>query len=304
MPVQTIVGAQSSAAAISQTLPSLIQAASATQTNVAGAAQVLPGLTQVIVGVQTNIGSAAQTLPNVTQAAEGVSGVGAVISQILPGLTQAASATQTNVAYAAQSPPSITQAMLGVNSAAIVSPAITLWVTKPEGLMSLYLDKLEQLFASAPTLQAATNKAPSIVRAEHVMNDYGWYQDPANGSILHDMRPLIIVGEDAYRFVTDTMTAARGIGVVYSGSYVALITANSIYPGSLDMERHKESKLAFTNFVGKLIGDMERASGQDDNLIFSQAEMVTPCQRTPHQKRSRHNDYWECAFAFSFGTAS
>ncbi len=170
--------------------------------------------------------------------------------------------------------------------------------------MSKYLDKLEQLFAASPTLQAEVNKAPSLVRAEHVLNDYGWYQDPANGTILHSMRPLIIVGEDAYQFVTDTMTADLGIGVLYSGSYAALITANCLYPGSRDMARHKEAKLAFTNFVGKLISDVERASGQDDNLILSAATMLVPCHRTPYQQRSNYNDFWEVAFSFSFGTAS
>lgn len=171
------------------------------------------------------------------------------------------------------------------------------------GLMGLYLEKLEQLFAASPTLQAAVNKAPELVRSEHVLNDYGWYQDPANGSILNGLRPLVIVGEDAYQFVTDTMTAERGIGVLYSGSYMALITANSIYPGSRDMVMHAEAKRAFTNLVSNIISDVETASGQDDNLLLAAATMILPCQRTPLVQRSQYNDFWECAFAFSWGTA-
>ncbi len=173
--------------------------------------------------------------------------------------------------------------------------------TEPRSL-SLYQEKLEELFAASPTLQTAVNKSFEAVRADHVLDDYGWYQDPANGTILHDMRPLIVIAEDDYGFHTDTLTAELGIGVVYSGSFLVLVTANSGYAGSRDMQTHKQSKREFSDFVGNVISDVETASGQNDNLILAEMKMVMAANRTPVQRRTEYNDFWETGFSFSFGT--
>lgn len=174
-------------------------------------------------------------------------------------------------------------------------------MTSITSLPALYLDKLEQLFASSPTLQAAVDESPEVVRDEHVMNDYGWYLD-TEGVALSGLRPLVIIAEQEFGATTDTMSADGGIGVVHSGTVGVLITDNSIYPGDNSHVKHRQSKRAFENLWGGILADVRRASGRDDNLLFAGYDMTMPSERTPVKERSRFNDYWQCAFSFRFGT--
>jgi len=171
----------------------------------------------------------------------------------------------------------------------------------PVSNQAIYLDKLEQLFASSPTLSKEVDKVYEDVRSDHIFNDYGWYLDQ-DGNVLSGLRPMVIISEDDFSSTIDTMTADGGAGYVHSGSVGVLITANAAKPGGKAPSEHKASKNVFLNLVGGIIDDVEMASGLDDNLMFAAYEMVMAYARTPVKERTRFNDYWECGFMFHFGT--
>lgn len=170
----------------------------------------------------------------------------------------------------------------------------------PTGWPSIYEDKLEQWFASSPTLQEATGKTPEEIRDAHIFNDYSWYEQTDDG-LLWEMRPLVVFREDELTITRDTYTANRSQGNLWAGSVGILITDNAIHTGNNDPIHHKESKRNFVNLVGSILSDIEAVAGVDDNLGFQQIEMVMPYNRTPLHHRSEKNDIWEFGMAVRFG---
>lgn len=171
----------------------------------------------------------------------------------------------------------------------------------PPDVAQLYMDRLAALFASSETLCSKVGKVPELVRNEHVRDDYAWYE-MADGKLLYDLRPIVVISDEEFGFVTDTYTADGGIGVIHAGSSYVLITDNAVTPGENTPEGHTSSKRIFRAFVSRVMDDVMRASGKDDNLLISGVETVLPFTRTNVRDRTWYVDFWEVAFRVNYGT--
>ncbi len=168
------------------------------------------------------------------------------------------------------------------------------------GWPSILEDRLEQLFASSPTLQAAVDKTPERVRDDHIFNDYAWYIDTDDG-LLKAMRPLVVFQEAELSIVRDTQNADGSQGNLWYAATEVLITDNAMHPGNIESKAHRESKKVFVGFVGQILADIERVAQKDINAGFMRAEMGLRYSRTPPKDRSVANDIWEFSMLFQFG---
>lgn len=87
------------------------------------------------------------------------------------------------------------------------------------------------------------------------------------------------------------------IDLLGGGGLVLALFDNARFP-----KNHGHSTLDFLSFAGSLFDAITEQPGYDDTFPINAGTLVMPPMRTPRvERRQPDNDYWACAWTFSYG---